>query len=162
VVHLTATKDVVPWIGRPAQIPFTRRSTLAEKPELDILLAATTITRLPLSAQTIHRLPPYWQGEKLIADTKILERIMMTQEINAIHADHVVAALERIDGLVDFGSPFPALTIGLRATTIQLTQDDVNEHEEIRQHKHRGTRDLRPSGLRRRPKSPRSGLQLSS
>jgi hypothetical protein len=53
---------------------------------------------LPLSAQTIHRLSPYWKGEKPVADTKIFERIMMTQEINSIHADHVVAALERIGG----------------------------------------------------------------
>lgn len=85
----------------PARLPFTRRSTLAEKPELDILLAATKKMYnghmyLPLSAQTVHRLSPYWKGEKPIADTKIFECIMMTHEVNGVHADHVVSALERI------------------------------------------------------------------
>jgi hypothetical protein len=95
VVHRTATKDVVPRIGWPAEDP------LAEKPELDILLAATKVSYkgheyLPLSTQTIHRLSPYWKGEKPIADTEVFKCIKMDQEINGIHADHVVAALERI------------------------------------------------------------------
>jgi hypothetical protein len=91
------------FLGSDGQrrIPFARRSTLAEKPELDILLAATKVNYkghgyLPLSAQTIHRLSPYWKGEKPIADTKVFKCIKMDQEINGIHADHVVAALERI------------------------------------------------------------------
>jgi hypothetical protein len=81
--------------------PYTRRSTLADKPELDVLLAATMIEYkghfyLPLTAHTIRRLSPYWKGEKPIADTKLFDCIMITCEINGVHADHVVAALGRI------------------------------------------------------------------
>jgi hypothetical protein len=80
---------------------FTRRSTLADKPELDAMLAMTKTEYnghmyLPLTAHTIHKLSPYWKGSKPIADTKLFEYIKITQDINGIHADHVVAALERI------------------------------------------------------------------
>ncbi|KAF1919295.1 hypothetical protein BDU57DRAFT_430534, partial [Ampelomyces quisqualis] len=79
------------------------RSTLAEKPELDVILAATKQEYkgqqyLPLTTHTIHSLSPYWKGEKPIADTTIFQRIMIGQEVNGIHADHVIAALERIGG----------------------------------------------------------------
>jgi hypothetical protein len=89
------------FLGSDGRLPFTRRSTLADKPELDILLSATKVTYkthlyLPLTAQTIHRLSPYWKGEKPIADTKLFECILINGEINGVHADHVVAALERI------------------------------------------------------------------
>jgi hypothetical protein len=82
-------------------LPFSRRSTLADKPELDVLLALTKKTYkghgyLPLTARTIHRLSPFWKGEKPIADTRVFECIMIDAEINGIHTDHVVAALERI------------------------------------------------------------------
>jgi hypothetical protein len=86
---------------RPAQLRFARRSTLADKPELDAMLALAKIEYeghmyLPLTARTIHRLSPYWKGEKPIADTKLFDCIKITCEINGVHADHVVAALERI------------------------------------------------------------------
>jgi hypothetical protein len=90
--------------GNPSpRLPFTRRSTLADKPELDTILAATKQEYngeqfLPLTARTIHQLSPYWKGEKPIADTTIFKRIMIGAEINVVHADHVVAALKRIGG----------------------------------------------------------------
>jgi hypothetical protein len=97
----TGTSPKKSFLGNDGRLPFTRRSTLADKPELDILLAATKIKYkghlyLPLTAQTIHRLSPYWKGEKPIADTKLFECILINGEINGVHADHVVAALERI------------------------------------------------------------------
>jgi hypothetical protein len=84
-----------------ARLPFARRSTLADKPELDVTLALTKTAYnghlyLPLTARTIHRLSPYWKGEKPIADTKLFDCMMITHEINGVHADHVVAALQRI------------------------------------------------------------------
>jgi hypothetical protein len=83
------------------RLPFSRRSTLADKPELDVLLALTKKDYkghgyLPLTARTIHRLSPFWKGEKPIADTKVFECIMIDSDINGVHADHVVAALQRI------------------------------------------------------------------
>jgi hypothetical protein len=87
--------------GRSAKLPFMRRSTLADKPELDVLLALTKKSYkghsyLPLTAHTIRRLSPFWKGEKQIADTTIFDCVMIDHEINGVHADHVVAALERI------------------------------------------------------------------
>lgn len=84
-----------------ARLPLTRRSTLAEKPELDDLLAATKIEYdgheyLPLTVGTLHRLSPFYKGEKPIADLNLFKCIMITPEINNVHADHVVAAMERI------------------------------------------------------------------
>ncbi|OAK99344.1 hypothetical protein IQ06DRAFT_224245 [Phaeosphaeriaceae sp. SRC1lsM3a] len=84
-----------------ARLPLTRRSTLAEKPELDDLLAATKVEYdgheyLPLTVRTVHHLSPFWKGEKPIADTKIFSCVMITPEVINVHADHVVAAIERI------------------------------------------------------------------
>jgi hypothetical protein len=80
---------------------MSRRSTIADKPELDVILAATKVKHnghmyLPLTAQTIHRLSPFFKGAKPIADMRLFECIVITHEINGVHADHVVAALERI------------------------------------------------------------------
>ncbi|KAH7064415.1 hypothetical protein BKA63DRAFT_496752 [Paraphoma chrysanthemicola] len=84
-----------------ARLPITRRSTLADKPELDNLLAASKIdyrghSFVPLTARVIHNLSPYWKGEKPVADTKVFECLLINQEVNKVHADHVVAALQRI------------------------------------------------------------------
>jgi hypothetical protein len=85
----------------PARLPVSRRNTLADKPELDLLLAATKIdynghSYLPLTAHTIHHLDPFFKGAKPLADMKLFDCIVITYEINSVHADHVVAALERI------------------------------------------------------------------
>ncbi|KAH7075056.1 hypothetical protein FB567DRAFT_182941 [Paraphoma chrysanthemicola] len=83
------------------RLPITRRSTLADKPELDILIAGSKIdygghSFVPLTARVIHYLSPYWKGEKPIADTKVFACLLINQEINGLHADHVVAALQSI------------------------------------------------------------------
>jgi hypothetical protein len=84
-----------------SRFPLTRRSTLADKPELDVLLAATIVRHrghwyLPLTARTIHRLSKFVNGSKPIANMKLFECILIDQEINSVHADHVVSVLERI------------------------------------------------------------------
>jgi hypothetical protein len=82
---------------------LSRRSTLADKPELDVLLAATLVEykgkkHLPLSAKTLRRLSPLWKGEKPLANFHIFERLLLNKEINTAHADHVISALERVGG----------------------------------------------------------------
>lgn len=93
--YLTSDADFLPRIRK------TRRNTLADKPELDNLLAATKVEYnghyyLPLTAVTIHRLDPFFKGAKPLADMKLFECIIINQEVNGVHADHVVAGLERI------------------------------------------------------------------
>lgn len=93
--YLSSEREFLP------RIHMSRRNTLADKPELDHLLAATKIdykghSYLPLTATTVHRLDPFFKGAKPIADMKIFKCIIINQEINGVHADHVVAALERI------------------------------------------------------------------
>ncbi|KAF2821673.1 hypothetical protein CC86DRAFT_358652 [Ophiobolus disseminans] len=85
----------------PPRFRMSRRNTLGDRPELDILLAATKVeynghSYLPLTAQTIHRLDPFFKGAKPLADMKVFECIIINQEVNGVHADHVVTALERI------------------------------------------------------------------
>ncbi|KAH3958552.1 hypothetical protein HBI81_030330 [Parastagonospora nodorum] len=84
--------------------PMIRRSTLADRLELDALLARAKVTYdghvyLPLTAETIHHLLPFFNGSKPIADKKLFEYIMIDHEVNSVHADHVVACLERIGEL---------------------------------------------------------------
>jgi len=85
----------------PPRFRMSRRSTLADKPELDTLLRATMVTYnkhkyLPLTATTLYRLSPYWKGAKPIADMSIFNCLVLNHELNNVHADHVVAAMERI------------------------------------------------------------------
>ncbi|KAF2786541.1 hypothetical protein K505DRAFT_204696, partial [Melanomma pulvis-pyrius CBS 109.77] len=80
-----------------------RRSTLADKPELDHKLKAACVeyngqSYLPLTAPTFKKLSPLWQGAKPIANVAIFKNLLIDEEVNATHADHVVAALERIGG----------------------------------------------------------------
>ncbi|KAF1939874.1 hypothetical protein EJ02DRAFT_351327 [Clathrospora elynae] len=80
---------------------MARRSTLADKLELDAILKKSMVQHnkhkyLPLTATTIHRLSPFWKGAKPIADMKIFDCIKIGHEINNVHADHAVAALGRI------------------------------------------------------------------
>jgi hypothetical protein len=46
---------------------------------------------LPLTAHTVHRLSSYGKGEKPIAETKLIDYIMIAAKINGVNADHVVA-----------------------------------------------------------------------
>lgn len=85
----------------PDRFKMPRRSTLADKVELDVLLKAAMIDYedrryFPLTAATVHDLSPFWKGSKPVSEVGIFNRIMIDKEVNAIHADHVVAALKRI------------------------------------------------------------------
>jgi hypothetical protein len=107
-----------------------RRSTLADKPELDLILASTKVEYrghiyVPLTAYVIHRLSPYWKGEKPVADTKVFECIMINSEVNGIHADHVVAALQRI------GEYCKHLLVVSPIQTSELGNVFVREHGEV-------------------------------
>ncbi|KAF2850287.1 hypothetical protein T440DRAFT_110071 [Plenodomus tracheiphilus IPT5] len=84
-----------------ARFKMLRRSTLADKIELDVLLKATMIQYegheyLPLTTATIRHLSPFWKGLKPVSDVSMFSCIMINKEIDGCHADHVVSALERI------------------------------------------------------------------
>lgn len=85
----------------PPRARLTRRSTLADRPELDHLLATALEshegnTHLPLTFHTIRRLSPFWKGAKPIANYSIFERLLLNKDVNQVHADDVVAALKLI------------------------------------------------------------------
>ncbi|KAL6711730.1 hypothetical protein ACN47E_004664 [Coniothyrium glycines] len=85
----------------PPRFRMSRRSTLADKPELDAILRTTLTTYdghqyLPLTATTLHNLSPYWKGVKPVADTSLFSCILLNKDINDVHADHVVSALQRV------------------------------------------------------------------
>lgn len=87
--------------GQPPKARVSRRNTIADKPELDVLLAATMVEHnghsfLPLTAENIHRLSSFFNGSKPLADMHIFKCIVITNEINDIHADHVMEAFVRI------------------------------------------------------------------
>lgn len=80
---------------------MARRSTLADKPELDGLLKAAMVTYkgkeyLPLNKNTIHHLSQWLNGAKPLAHHCIFRRLMITSEANKVSAESFVAALEHI------------------------------------------------------------------
>jgi len=114
----------------PPRFRMSRRSTLADKPELDVLLAATKVEYnghfyLPLTAKTIHRLDPFFKGAKPLADMKLFECIVITHEVNGVHADHVVAALERI------GEHCKHLLVMSPVQTSELGNVFAREHDNV-------------------------------
>lgn len=85
----------------PVRFRIPRRSTLADKPELDGILRATmTLFKdrlyLPITATTIHHLQPYVNGAKPVVKTSLFSCVLLNKELNAVHADHVVAVLRYI------------------------------------------------------------------
>lgn len=94
-----------PFLGAipdsPPRASLSRRSTLADRPELDHQLAETMVFYhgykcLPLTVHTIHRLSPFWKGVKPIANYGLFKRVIIDKEINFVHPDHAIAALTRI------------------------------------------------------------------
>ncbi|KAF9696502.1 hypothetical protein EKO04_005276 [Ascochyta lentis] len=104
----------------PPRFRMSRRSTLADKPELDSLLKAVTITYrgeefLPLNNSTVHRLSQYLNGSKPLAQTCLFTRLMITNEANKVCADRFVAALEQIGAYCEklaIVAPFHAIESG--------------------------------------------------
>ena len=85
----------------PPRFRMSRRSTLADKPELDSLLKAVMVTYkgdefLPLNVNTIHRLSQWLNGAKPLAHHCLFRRLMITSEANKVNAEHFVATLEHI------------------------------------------------------------------
>ncbi|KAI8938598.1 hypothetical protein NX059_004472 [Plenodomus lindquistii] len=90
----------------PARFKMPRRSTLADMLELDDLLKAAMIDYdgqkyFPLNAATVHHLSPFWRGVKPVSNVGIFKSMIISKEVNNVHADHVVYALERIGEHVD-------------------------------------------------------------
>jgi hypothetical protein len=97
------------WCSRqaPKESFFGYDDQLSTRPssdcnlELESTLAATKIPYnglmyLPLTADTIYRLSSDWNHNETIAKNELFENIIITNEINNIHADHVIEVLERI------------------------------------------------------------------
>ena len=87
--------------GTGTRFKVPSRFTSVDKVELDTFLKATMIKYddhqyLPLTATTIYRLSPIWEEPKPVSDSEIFNCIMVNEELNAIHADHVIEALKRI------------------------------------------------------------------
>ncbi|KAF2631779.1 hypothetical protein BU25DRAFT_196758 [Macroventuria anomochaeta] len=85
----------------PPRLRMSRRSTLADKPELDTLLKAVMIQYkdgefLPLDTNTVHRLTQYLNGSKPLAHTCRFKRLLINSETNKVRAGLFVAALENI------------------------------------------------------------------
>jgi hypothetical protein len=51
---------------------------------------------LPMTSAVVKQLSPLWKESKPVANFKLFERILINRDVNKVHADHVVAALERI------------------------------------------------------------------
>ncbi|KAJ4347017.1 uncharacterized protein N0V89_010951 [Didymosphaeria variabile] len=79
--------------------PKFRHATVAGKPDLNSKLAATTILynghqHLPLTLKNIRRLSVLWKGSTPVADVGLFIRLIVNEDINSTHADHVLDALE--------------------------------------------------------------------
>ncbi|KZM26161.1 uncharacterized protein EKO05_0000496 [Ascochyta rabiei] len=104
----------------PPRFRMSRRSTLADKPELDSLLKTVMITYkgkefLPLDENTVHRLSQYLNGSKPLAPTCLFTRLMITSDANKIRADRFVATLEQVGVYckhLAIISPFHAIEFG--------------------------------------------------
>ncbi|KAF1357970.1 hypothetical protein EJ07DRAFT_68385, partial [Lizonia empirigonia] len=85
----------------PPRFRTARRSTLADKPELDSLLKAVMVTYkgeefLPLEESTIRRLSQWLNGAKPLANHCLFRCLMITSDANKVDAEHLVTALEHI------------------------------------------------------------------
>ena len=87
---------------------MSRRSTLADRPELDDLLKTFMVDYkneryfplgekfLPLDVNTVHRLSQYLNGSKPLAHTCRFKRLVINSQTNQVRAGHFVAILEHV------------------------------------------------------------------
>jgi hypothetical protein len=87
---------------------MSRRSTLADRPELDALLKGFTIDYknekyfplgekfLPLDSNTVHCLAQYLNGSKPLAHTCRFKKLMINSQTNKVRANLFVAILEHV------------------------------------------------------------------
>ncbi|KAF2195793.1 hypothetical protein K469DRAFT_466395, partial [Zopfia rhizophila CBS 207.26] len=78
-----------------------RRSTLAGISELDHGLANHLLDYqgfryLPLSTEVIRLLSYFYTGARPVADMTMFRRLLINGDVNNMHADHVISALEHI------------------------------------------------------------------
>ncbi|KAF1931652.1 uncharacterized protein M421DRAFT_417418 [Didymella exigua CBS 183.55] len=87
--------------GMPPRLPVSRRSTLADKPELDTLLKVFTIQFknedfLPINENTVHLLNQYMNGSKPLAHTCRFKRLLFNSKTNEVRVGLFVKVLENI------------------------------------------------------------------
>ncbi|KAJ8118843.1 hypothetical protein OPT61_g248 [Boeremia exigua] len=85
----------------PPRLRISRRSTLADRPELDSQLEGALFQReekrfLPVDSVTVYRLVPYLNGSKPLANVSIFERLLINRDTNKVPAKLFIAALEKI------------------------------------------------------------------
>ncbi|KAF3045183.1 hypothetical protein E8E12_010458 [Didymella heteroderae] len=87
--------------GTPPRLPMSRRSTLADKPELDTLLKVFTIQFrdeefLPINGNTVHLLNQYLNGSKPLAHTCRFKRLLFNETTNEVRVSLFVKILENV------------------------------------------------------------------
>jgi hypothetical protein len=87
--------------GTPPRMPMSRRSTLADKPELDTLLKVYMVQYkgedfLPIHEHTVRQLNQYLNGSKPLADTGLFKRLLIDRQTNQIPTALFNAALEQL------------------------------------------------------------------
>jgi hypothetical protein len=87
--------------GAPPRLPMSRRSTLADKPELDTLLKVFTVQFrdegfLPINENTVNLLNQYLNGSKPLAHTCRFKRLLFNKKTNEVRVGLFVKVLESI------------------------------------------------------------------
>lgn len=89
-------------LGRtPPRLRMSRRSTLADKPELDELFIEAMVEFrgkkfLPITTDTMRHLTRYVNGSKPLAHPSLFKRLLLNTDTNEVPADLFVAVLEGI------------------------------------------------------------------
>lgn len=99
---------------------MARRSTLADRPELDNLLKASLIAYkggeyLSLDANTVHRLSQYLNGSKPLVHICLFKRLMITSDVNKVNGEHFMAVMQQIGVYCEYlavVAPFHAIELG--------------------------------------------------
>lgn len=102
-------------------MPLSRRSTLADKPELDTLLKVHMVRYkdevfLPIHEDTVHRLNQYLNGSKPLADTGLFKRLLIDRQTNQIRTALFIAALEQLGAYCEhlvIQAPFHPMDFGI-------------------------------------------------
>jgi hypothetical protein len=87
--------------GTPPRLPMSRRSTLADEPELDTMLKVYTVhfkdeDFLPINENTVHLLKEYLNGSKPLAHTCRFKRLLFNEETNRVRVSLFVKVLESV------------------------------------------------------------------
>jgi len=99
---------------------MSRRSTLADKPELDTLLKVYTVKFkdedfLPINENTVRLLNKYLNGSKPLANTCRFQRLLFNEETNRVRVGLFVKVLESVGMYCDnlaIVAPFHPIEFG--------------------------------------------------